>query len=356
MNQWEVIFNRKLHDKQIRLTCDIDSEQNIYVRFKLIDGGEIFDIADRSAGFRWFFAFILLTQYRGYRNSGALFLYDEPASTLHSSAQKELLNCFKRIPEHFKVLYSTHSHYLINPEWLDSTYIVKNDAVGNEVSEIELDASKTDVSVTPYRVFVSKNGNQVSYYQPILDVLNYSPSQLTPNRPCVLVEGKNDFYLFKYLSEIGLKLVNEFDWIPCMGSGTADSLIALHAGWGNNFILFLDSDGEGQKQHQRYLEKFGGLLNNRVLTYGSIDSKWQNIGAEKFVGDEGKLLLQQAVFGDGKYSKKKFNLAVQELLIKRTHIALPTDLEERMQLLIRALEKALGLTTARAVTKETVLA
>ena len=341
MRQWELIFRRKLQDKRIGITCERAEDQSIFIRFKLHDGIEVFDLADRSAGFRWFFVFILLTQYRGYRNSNALFLYDEPASTLHSAAQHELLNCFKLVPKHFKVLYSTHSHHLISPEWLDATYIVKNDALSNETADVDFDSSKTDISATLYRTFVAQNPSSVSYFQPILDLLHYTPSPLIPMKPSVLVEGKSDFYVLRYLTSICFDITPSFDFIPCMGSGTSDQLIALNAGWGNNFLLLLDSDSEGTAQHKRYLEKFGSILNSRIIDYGKIDSAWNNFAIEKIIGKENCKIIHDAVFPEQKYSKKKFALAVQELLLKKQKLELSADLRERTIKLFGHLELAL---------------
>jgi len=55
-----------------------------------------------------------------------LFLLDEPASNLHSTAQAQLLKSFEKLPS---LIYTTHSHHMINPKWLEGTYVVKNEGL-----------------------------------------------------------------------------------------------------------------------------------------------------------------------------------------------------------------------------------
>lgn len=322
MAQWEMIFQRRLSDKRIVATCDLDEDESIYLQFKVQDGGQLFDIRDRSAGFRWFFSFIVLTQYRAIKVDSALFLYDEPASNLHAAAQKQLIDCFRSMPKHFKAIYTTHSHYLINPDWLDATLIARNLGITLDSDSLDFDATKTNIHLTPYRRFVSENPSQISYFQPVLDVLQYSPSRLDPIKPCVLLEGKNDFYGLKYLLTVCQKADMSYDLIPCGGSGTVDQLIALYTGWGKNFLVLLDSDNAGTSEKNRYIDKFGALVKGRIMVYADIDASWQGLALEKVVGKSDLQVIQNAIFPDTKYDKKYLFLAIQELLIKGTEVVL----------------------------------
>lgn len=56
-------------------------------------------------------------------------MLDEPASNLHQNCQKQLLDLFEQISNTTKIVYSTHSHHLIAPKDLISTYIIKNSAM-----------------------------------------------------------------------------------------------------------------------------------------------------------------------------------------------------------------------------------
>jgi len=136
LDSWTKIFGGSNVNREIRLKLGVDKHPDgaprVYVQFSLRDGIQQYDISERSLGFRWFFSFLLFTLYRGSGaiGRGTVFLLDEPAANLHAGAQIQLIESFPRITkEKNTLIYSTHSHYMINPEWLDQAYIVSNDAI-----------------------------------------------------------------------------------------------------------------------------------------------------------------------------------------------------------------------------------
>jgi hypothetical protein len=56
---------------------------------------------------------------------------------------------------HVSIIYTTHSHHLIDPLWLESTYIVKNQALDYDDEE-SFDSRLTDIKMEPYRSFCTK--------------------------------------------------------------------------------------------------------------------------------------------------------------------------------------------------------
>jgi predicted ATP-dependent endonuclease of OLD family len=107
---WNKILQQNTGHKKIVINCLADEQQRQYLEFKLEDTDGYFLINERSLGFRWFFVFLLLTQYRGFRQESAndiLFLFDEPASNLHPSAQTQLLKTFESLSEKCRIIYTT---------------------------------------------------------------------------------------------------------------------------------------------------------------------------------------------------------------------------------------------------------
>ena len=49
------------------------------------------------------------------------------------------------------------------------------------------------------------SSDKISYFQPILDKLDYKPSIVEPIPDIVITEGKNDWYTLKYFSRINSK-------------------------------------------------------------------------------------------------------------------------------------------------------
>ena len=73
--------------------------------------GEKIALNDTSAGRRWYFSYYFM---KNMLSEGDIFIIDEPAATLHPSAQKEVLEELIELTKRgIKVVYSTHSPYLI---------------------------------------------------------------------------------------------------------------------------------------------------------------------------------------------------------------------------------------------------
>lgn len=275
--RWNAIFGEDSRGKEIVITYDVvqgigkdaagnkvyTHKHDIQVKFKIKDGTRRFDVNDRSLGFRWFFSFMLFTQFRVARSSGEqkpiLFLFDEPASNLHAAAQQKLIDSFPEIATGQHVLaYSTHSHYMIEPKWLEQTFIVTNrsdNPSSSVLEEISLDDESLDVQVAPYRSFVNNYPGQTSYFQPILDRLEVVPSRFDAYKPSIVLEGKSDYYIIRYAQRLLGR--SELPLLPGLGAGTLGALAALNVGWNLNFLFVLDGDAAGKKEKDRYLKEFG---------------------------------------------------------------------------------------------------
>lgn len=311
LDEWTKVLTKK--DYEIKVEIDND-EKGVYLQFIIIDKDGNFKLSERSLGFRWFFVFLLLTQFRGFRKNEdkqVLFLFDEPAANLSQKAQKQLLNSLEKIGEKCTILYTTHSQYLINTKWLENAFVVTNDALLDNEDFNDLEC--TNIKVQRYRNFVDEHPQEVSYFQPILDVLEYAPSELDICNPGIILEGKYDFYTLNYFFKIILEK-NDLPLIPGMSCGNADTLISLYSGWGKEFSVFLDSDDEGKTSKKRYNELFGSIVQDKVFTYQDIDSRWIKKNMESIIGIADKFKIQKQVFPNmKKYSKKSYNKAIQEL-------------------------------------------
>lgn len=274
--RWNRIFGEDTRGKEVVISFDtvegevVDAagtvrktqEHDVYITFQIRDGTRRFKVNDRSLGFRWFFAFMLFTQFRVARTESRpmLFLFDEPASNLHAAAQQKLIDCFPEIArDDHMLIYSTHSHYMIEPKWLEQTFIVTNRAdapEGNILDDVSLDDESLDIQAATYRSFVDAHPTQTSYFQPILDRLEVVPSRFDMKRASVVVEGKSDYYILRYASCLAA-VDAELPIIPAVGAGTFGALAGLHVGWNLNFLFVLDGDRQGQVERKRYVDDFG---------------------------------------------------------------------------------------------------
>lgn len=339
---WSEIFKRKV-TKEISITYDIDDAKNVCLEFNVIDADGEYLVSDRSLGFRWFFVFFLLTHFRRYRKGASdnvIFLFDEPASNLHSSAQTQLLKSFEKLTENCSVIYTTHSHHLINPNWLEGAFVVVNSGLNYDSEIEEYNAKKTIINVQSYRRFATDYPDQTSYFQPILDVLDYCPSKLELIPSVVLVEGKNDFYVLNYLSRI---LGVNIHLLPCTGAESMPVFISMYLGWNRDFIVLLDSDSKGKATQQKYIEDYGIILENKVFTLNNIDNTWKNNDLEHLFTKDELLRIQIKCYPEAKkYSKTQFNRSIQELFIKKEYVELSQGTMDNFNNLFKFMIDKLG--------------
>ncbi|MCA1620009.1 MAG: ATP-binding protein [Acidobacteria bacterium] len=335
-SNWNRIFKRNIGNKEIIVVADKDEEGRWFVELRLKDVNELYSISNRSLGFRWFFSFLFLTHYRGFRknaSSSILFLLDEPASNLHPSAQATLLESFGNFPPNCSIIYTTHSHHMINPAWLEGAYVVKNEGF-DYAEEDNYNAKKTLINLERYREFASKHPDQSNYFQPILDVLDYAPGKLENVPDVVMVEGKNDFYTLKYFHEKIVGNKSGLHLMPGGGSGSLDNVIRLYLGWARNFVVLLDSDTAGDAEKRRYEELFGPIMDGRIFLLRDIDPAWKK-ELEYVLTEPDRMAVQQSVYPDSKrFNKTHFNRAVQELYLTDRIISLsPTTVNSFKKLL-----------------------
>ena len=319
-DEWSQVLKNRDYEVVVYVKKD---EQGCYVEFKVKKGSEgIFKLSERSLGFRWFFVFLLITQFRGFRkneNKQVIFLFDEPAANLSRNAQNQLLKSLERISDKCSIIYTTHSQYLINPNWLEGAFVVTNSAL--EKDELsEYDTNKTNIKIERYRSYVNSHPQNTSYFQPILDVLEYVPNELDFSDSAVIFEGKNDYYTLNYFFKIMLGK-SDLIMIPGMSCDSAHNLISLYAGWGKNAVVVLDSDSAGEDSKKEYLNKFGPLVEEKLVTFKDINTKWSGKCMEKILSKQERISIQQMCYPDSKtYNKKLFNKSLQELLMTNTKV------------------------------------
>ena len=320
LQQWDAVF-KGTQRKEVVMSVETEDNGKHFIEVKIKQGSDNYLINDRSLGFRWFFSFLIFTAFRKSRADDpgeTLFLLDEPASNLHQTSQKKLLDSLEKIVSNCKLIYSTHSHHLINPKWLSGTYIVKNKAINYDTPEESVTA-ETNISATLYKNFVAKYPKEDDHFKPVLDALEYQPSHLELIPPIVFTEGKNDYYTFKYMANIFFNKEYKLNFYPGAGVGKYERLFRLYLAWNKLFIALFDSDKAGEDARKKYIEEIDHDLENKISTFANIDSKWQEWTTEKLFSEKEKIEIIKSYFEDytGGYDKSKFNTAIQNLYIKK---------------------------------------
>lgn len=353
---WKDLFKdggKKLNFKEIRLYCQ-QKGAYLEVSFRVItDANQPFSINERSKGCKWFFSFLLFTEFRKNRSKNIIFLLDEPASNLHSSAQVKILDAIKDLSDKSMVAYSTHSHHLIRLEWLPGTYVVMNENQSEKALAGDMtfdDAAK--ISALKYFTFVGKGygTTKMSYCQPILDFLDYAPSVVEPAPNIIITEGKNDWYTFEYMNQtVGLDKRYDFRFYPGAGKDQLWDIIRIYLAWGAPFAVLLDGDKGGQKAKETYVREFDNFIASRIFTFKDILQK--EFETEDLFNDAEKNRIIDAALGKDAHiearksattHKETFNQAIGILAFKKEAVQITKTTKGQFGRIFRQVESALG--------------
>jgi predicted ATP-dependent endonuclease of OLD family len=179
---------------------------------------------DRSAGFVWFFSFLVwFSQLKKTYGERLFILLDDPGLSLHARAQADLLRYIKeKLEPQYQVMYTTHSPFMIDPEKLMNVRTIEDvvtleKILGSKVSDKAL-------SVDPDTIF------------PMQAALGYDVTQtLFVGKHNLLVEGPSDLlYLRLFSKELQDAKRESLDprWVitPCGGVEKIGSFVALFGG------------------------------------------------------------------------------------------------------------------------------
>ena len=333
---WKELFSTagKISFKEITLVCEsFTAGGGVNLSFKVkTHSNQVLSVNEKSKGFKWFFAFLLFTEFRKNRTKNILFLLDEPASNLHSSAQQKLLNAIHELSDKSLVIYSTHSHHLVSPNWLAGAYVVMNENITKENLSGYINLQEgAKISAVKYYNYVGSGlgSDNVSYFQPILDALDYQPSAVEPIPNIVITEGKNDWYTFKYFEESILNRSLKLNFYPGAGRDKLYDIIRLYLAWGKGFTVILDGDTPGEKSKEKYIKEFGGYVKDKIFTLKDITRKSGE--TEDLLGKMDKKAIYDEVYGVGTFNqllkskpdklKENLNYAITQLQFQKKSVS-----------------------------------
>lgn len=350
-SKWKDVFGEVAGNKKIQISLFYEKGQPVkdsegvereaqihdaYIQFKVLDGADPYAIEDRSLGFRWFFCFLLFTQFRLHRENlqPTIFLFDEPASNLHAAAQMKLLESFPEIGKApHRLIYSTHSHYMVEPKWLEQAYIIYNKKVDPDGDIVSTGFTKqSDIRAVSYRSFVQEHPNKTTYFQPVLDTLKVLPSKFNYQKAGIIVEGKSDYYGIS----CAMKQFPKYDICvyPGTGSGTLGALVALHRGWGLEVNVIFDADKGGQDGRKK-------LIRELPLNEGCIHKISELSDEFKTIEDLYCEKDKAALTNGNPTHKTVLNRRVQEILASGDSYKFSTQTKKNMKKLLSGIEEIL---------------
>lgn len=223
--------------------------------------------SERSAGFIWFFSFLVKFSRVKAKGGDLLLLLDEPGLTLHGKAQEDLLRYFaeKLIPSH-QLIFSTHSPFMVPADDLLSARIVEDRAEQKRPGIWTTEGTKVraDVlAVDPDTLF------------PLQGALGYEVTQtLFLGKHTLLVEGPGDLLFLKAFSSALKRKKKEIldpRWTICPAGGIdkIQSFVSLFAGANLQIAALTDFQLSDRKKVDA-LRKSKIIADNRLLNFATL--------------------------------------------------------------------------------------
>lgn len=232
-----------MNNLQINLQQDrVDAHSvNINILEKFIDESGISRttsmlLSERSLGFRWFFNFSAKKAYGARGERKFIYLFDEPGSYLHNSAQTILLKAIRDLAKDHPVIFSTHSEFLLDPEIINI----------NNVRILE----KNDRQITLIPLSEISEKKTMGALSTLYNALRMKISvNSTLNQKVIVTEGITDFYFWKMLTR-------DLVILPGFGAGQNEYLISIAIGTSKKYVAFFDGDVAGEQAIQKYIRFF----------------------------------------------------------------------------------------------------
>lgn len=225
--------------------------------------------SERSAGFVWFFSF--LVQFAAMRDEehDVVILLDEPGLTLHGKAQADLLRYMsEELLPHHQVIFSTHSPFMVPADNFESVRIVED----------VVDRTKSRPEVLGTKVRSDALATDKDTLFPLQGALGYDIAQsLFVGRNTLLVEGPSDILYLQALSEALKRRKREglsSDWVICPTGGVdkVRSFVSLFGGNQLNVAVLTDF-AKGDKTKIEQLKRTEILRADKIQTFADFTGK-----------------------------------------------------------------------------------
>ncbi|RAI35886.1 AAA family ATPase [Rhodoplanes serenus] len=226
--------------------------------------------SERSAGFIWFFSFLVKFAQIKKSLGNVILLLDEPGLTLHGTAQKDLLRYFgEQLTAKHQLIYTTHSPFMVPPDNLSSVRTVE------DVLTIDRRGRKHSEG-TKIRPDVLTTDPQTNF--PVFGAMGFEVTQtLVIGKNTLLVEGPSDILYLQAASSV-LKAANRPHlsphWAVCPSGGIDKILPFVRLFYGNNLNVAVLTDFErGQKRKLEDLLKSKLLDEERIILATEVAGK-----------------------------------------------------------------------------------
>ncbi len=213
------------------------------------EDGEALMLSERSNGLKWYLETFIDAQANDIAEQNVVYLLDEPGTSLHVNAQRELLSLFQHLSEKGnQVVYTTHSPYMLD---------LQTDGVHRIRAVVKNTEGFTYIYKTAYDARISPDSQQDTL-APIISAIGmnlndtFGPAKDKLN---IVTEGMSDYiYLCTMAKVLGID-TERYAILPSVGASNCINICSILHGWGCRFIAVFDYDTAGVKTGGEYLRK-----------------------------------------------------------------------------------------------------
>ncbi|WP_226782545.1 AAA family ATPase [Oceaniglobus trochenteri] len=223
--------------------------------------------SERSAGFVWFFSFLVQFAMMRRDTDNVIILLDEPGLTLHGKAQADLLRYIAEelLPDH-QVIYSTHSPFMVPHDRLADCRVVEDVITSDRRGRPQSEGTKVTDDV------MSTDKDTLF---PLQGALGYSVTQsLFIGENSLLVEGPSDIlYLQVFSNELERRGRVGLDskWTTCPAGGIDNIRPFISLFHGNHLnVAVLSDQGQGDNGKIERLRRAEVLAAERLHTIAEL--------------------------------------------------------------------------------------
>lgn len=296
LKEFERYLNNSIpiFDRDMFTAVKVEYGKEKIVSIKLQEKDELIDLNLTSAGRRWYFTYYFM---KNTLQPGDIFIIDEPAGMLHPAAQKEVLAELQTLASKgLKVIYSTHSAYLIPDNF-------------NIVHNVEMN---------------SQEGTKINSYDCTDDLLKSICDELGVQRTSeilfglakttLIVEGEADKTCLLKFFEILKYDKSNYCIFECRGQPILD-VAHLCITWGIKFKALFDRDTidesrEGYLTEHGYKTYLEEIQRNPNCIFTPANGRRRSL-EDCFSTNDQKRYFSKDEQGRYKISKKKIEAALR---------------------------------------------
>lgn len=223
---------------------------------------EEIELEGRSKGLQWFFSFFLVFMVeRQAAHANCVLLLDEPGSSLHPIAQRDLLTFFHALSADNQLIYTTHSPFLVSTGNLGGIHILHVGADGSSVISSDFRASGRVIQESIYPV-------QAALGLTVADAL------LRGSQPVLVTSVADQLYghlMQHYLIRTGQYPLNtRLVFVPIENTAGLQPLINLLPNVSGDYpFVWLPADSYGSQWHHKLADGHYGEHPERLISLGN---------------------------------------------------------------------------------------